>query len=93
METGVSDQARSCSRASMGLCELRGVTNAVTVTVRQRLGSPQNNDYRLIHACLGSTFEFRRKKLVGSYLVLSATKRERLLPKTASAEPLPAWLW
>ena len=30
----------------------------------------------LIHACLGSTFEFRRKKLVGSYLFLRATKRE-----------------
>ena len=30
----------------------------------------------LIHACFGSTFEFRRKKLVGSYLFLRATKRE-----------------
>jgi len=29
-----------------------------------------------IHACLGSTFEFRRKKLVGSYLFLRVTKRE-----------------
>ena len=30
----------------------------------------------LIQVCLGSTFEFRRKKLVGSYLFLRATKRE-----------------
>ena len=60
-----------------------------SVTVRQTQSCSQNNRL-LIHACLGSTFEFRRKKLVGSYLFLRATKREWLLPKTASAVPLPA---
>ncbi len=74
----------------MTLSPVKGQRDRVLASGKNPTPAPSKKSLQLvIHACLGWTFEFRRKKLVGSYLFLRVTKREWLLPKTASAAPLP----
>jgi hypothetical protein len=57
-------------------CRLAEGAAVETATGFKKAGDQVRWSHSFIHACLGSTFEFRRKKLVGSYLFLRATKHE-----------------